>query len=84
MPKRSSKSKQRPDINELAKDITERATNPEPEEQEAESQGKNPAAVALGRLGGLVGGKARARRLSKKRRKQIARKAARTRWKRSI
>jgi hypothetical protein len=42
-----------------------------------ESEGKNPAAVALGRMGG----KARAEGLSAQRRKQIARKAARSRWK---
>lgn len=42
--------------------------------------GKNPAAVALGRLGGLKGGKARARRLSAKRRRAIARRAAVARW----
>lgn len=41
---------------------------------------KNPAAVALGRLGGLKGGKARAEKLSARRRKQIARKAALARW----
>ena len=43
---------------------------------------KNPAAVALGRLGGLKGGKARARKLSAKRRREIAVKAVKTRWKR--
>lgn len=42
---------------------------------------KNPAAVALGRLGGLKGGKARAEKLSKKRKSEIAKKAARARWK---
>ena len=42
---------------------------------------KNPAAVALGRLGGLKGGKARARKLKPKQRSAIARKAARARWK---
>lgn len=42
---------------------------------------KNPAAVALGRLGGLKGGKARADALSKKRKVEIARKAAQVRWK---
>jgi hypothetical protein len=42
---------------------------------------KNPAAVALGRLGGLKGGKARATKLTAKERKEIARKAARERWK---
>lgn len=41
-----------------------------------ESEGKNPAAVALGRLGG----KARAAGLSARKRKEIARKAAKTRW----
>jgi len=41
---------------------------------------KNPAAVALGRLGGLKGGKARAIKLSAKKRSEIARKAARARW----
>src|SRR5687767_13970916 len=42
---------------------------------------KNPAAVALGRLGGLVGGKARAEKLSPKKRSEIAKAAARARWK---
>jgi hypothetical protein len=42
---------------------------------------KNPAAVALGRLGGLKGGKARAQTLSPARRKQIAKNAALKRWK---
>lgn len=41
---------------------------------------KNPAAVALGRLGGLKGGKARMAKLSAKRRVEIAQKAARKRW----
>ncbi|PWB67884.1 RNA-binding protein [candidate division GN15 bacterium] len=45
--------------------------------------GKNPAAVSLGRLGGLKGGKARARKLSKKERSNAARKAARARWRRN-
>jgi hypothetical protein len=43
---------------------------------------KDPIAVELGRRGGLKGGRARAEKLSAKRRSQIARKAARTRWKR--
>ncbi len=43
-------------------------------------KGKNPAAVALGRLGGLKGGKARAAKLSAKKRSEIAKKAAKTRW----
>jgi hypothetical protein len=41
---------------------------------------KNPAAVALGRLGGLKGGKARAANMSAKTRSQSARKAAKARW----
>ena len=41
---------------------------------------KNPAAVALGRLGGLKGGKARAKKLTAKRRSEIARRAAQARW----
>ena len=41
---------------------------------------KNPAAVALGKLGGRKGGKARAEKLSPERRKEIAKKAAEARW----
>jgi hypothetical protein len=70
MPKRSST-----DTNKLAKWIVDQVTI------EAEEQpGKNPAAVALGRMGGLKGGKARAEKLSSKRRKAIAQKAAQARW----
>jgi len=47
----------------------------------AEQSEKNPAAVALGRLGGLKGGKARAAALSKNKRAEIARVAAAARWK---
>lgn len=42
---------------------------------------KNPAAVALGKLGGMKGGKARAEKLTPERRKEIAKKAAEKRWK---
>jgi hypothetical protein len=45
------------------------------------SSGKNPAAVALGRRGGLKGGNARAQSLTKARRAEIARQAAEARWK---
>jgi len=41
---------------------------------------KNPAAVALGRLGGAKGGPARAKALSAKKRSEIAKKAAEKRW----
>ena len=71
MPKRSSK-----DLNETAFAIVQRATG-----QSAPEPAKNPAAVALGRLGGLKGGKARAKSLSAKRRKEIAADAAKARWK---
>lgn len=49
------------------------------EEPPADST-KNPAAVALGRRGGLKGGKARAAKLSPEKRAEIARKAAQSRW----
>ena len=45
-----------------------------------QSEGKNPAAVALGRMGGLKGGPARAAALSEKKRSAIAKKGARARW----
>ena len=54
-----------------------KATGQIPHEEPPE---KNPAAVALGRLGGLKGGKARAAKLSPLKRKQIASRAAKTRW----
>lgn len=66
--------KKSPDINILAKQIVNQATEPKPIKE------KNPAAVALGRLGGLKGGKARAEKLSERKRKEIAKKAAKTRW----
>ncbi len=66
------------DANQLAKSIIDIATG-EIEDKPADD-GKNPAAVALGRLGGLKGGKARAKRLTAKQRKEIARKGAAARW----
>lgn len=51
-----------------------------PGKQQSEPKEKNPAAVALGRLGGSKGGKMRAAKLSPKRRSEIARAAARARW----
>ncbi len=44
---------------------------------------KDPAAVALGRKGGKIGGPARAAKLSRERRSEIARKAVQTRWARA-
>ena len=74
-----AKSKRPRDTNQLAKLIVDLSTG-EKEESEI-TDGKNPAAVALGRLGGLKGGTARAKSLSAKRRKEIAQKAAKSRWK---
>ena len=78
MPDRSSKAKRPADPNQRAKLIVDIATG-EIEDKPAD-EGKNPAAVALGRLGGQRGGKARAEKLSAKRRSQIAKKAANARW----
>jgi len=78
MPKRSSKRPRDP--NQLAKLIVDMATGEAPADPAAD-EGKNPAAVALGRLGGQKGGRARAASLSKRRRIAIAKKAAATRWK---
>ena len=79
MPKRSSKRQKDPQ--ELARKVLDEVV-PDAEEAEGDSpdDGKNPAAVALGRLGGLKGGKARAKKLTKKRRSEIAKKAAAKRW----
>ena len=60
------------DTNQLAHSLVKKATE----------EKKNPAAVALGRLGGLVGGNARAKKLTAKRKKAIAKKAAKVRWSR--
>ncbi len=77
MPKRSSKNKM--DLNQLAKAIVDDSTS-EKLLDKALEEGKNPAAVLLGRLGGLKGGKARAAKLSVEKRKEIAKKAAEIRW----
>jgi hypothetical protein len=69
MPKRSSKRK---DTNVIAAFVVQTATDT--------STIKNPSAVALGRLGGKKGGKARAQKLTPQQRSEIARKAAKTRW----
>jgi hypothetical protein len=63
------------DLNQTAFSIVAQVTGEAVKQPE-----KNPAAVALGRLGGLKGGKARAASLSKKERSDIAKKAAKARW----
>lgn len=66
------------DANQLAKMIVDISTGNEPEKP-----AKNEAAVFLGRLGGLKGGKARAASLTPAQRSEIAKKAAVKRWAKS-
>jgi len=79
MEKRKRNKKQ--DINVLAYNIVKEATGETPPEVPST---KNPHAVALGRLGGLKGGPARAEKLSKKKRSEIASRAAKSRWSKKI
>ena len=73
MPKRSSK-KPAADPNRAAFDAVRALTGEDDDD-------KNPAAVQLGRLGGLKGGKARAKALTPEQRSAVAKKAAEARWK---
>jgi len=75
MPKRSSKPR---DLNAMAAAIVAQSTSDEPTPDPDE--GKNPAAVALGRLGGKKGGLARAAKLTAEQRSANARLAAKARW----
>jgi len=77
MPTRSSKRPR--DANQLAKYIVDVATGEE-ENERPDEVAKNPAAVALGKLGGKKGGVARAARLPPERRRAIAARAAKIRW----
>jgi hypothetical protein len=80
MPNRSRKKRQ-PDPNVTAFNIIQAiAGEAEPAPVAPPDNGKDPAAVALGRKGGLKGGKARAASMTKKQRSASARKAARARW----
>jgi len=76
MPTRASRGGKRADFAQNALRVVEEATGepltPEP--------GKNPHAQALSRLGASKGGKARAAKLTAKKRAQIAKRAARARW----
>ena len=76
MPDRSSKRSR--DVNELAKQLVDEATGDAPKFDP--DAGKDPAAVALGRRGGLKGGKARAERMTPEQRTDAAKKAAAARW----
>lgn len=74
-----SKKNPRKDLNENAFSIVQQATGEAPAPAD---DGKNPAAVELGRLGGKKGGKARAEALTPEQRSEIAKIAAQARWKR--
>jgi hypothetical protein len=76
MPNRSSKPR---DANQAAKSILDQITGDAPKEEPPPV--KNAAAVALGKLGGMKGGAARAAKLTAEQRTEIARKAAAGRWK---
>jgi hypothetical protein len=90
MKKKAKKKTERKDAAQNALSVVEQAiggkliaekSQPESEQpEESIEETKNPAAVALGRLGGLKGGKARAAKLTKEQRSEIAKKAAKTRW----
>jgi hypothetical protein len=78
MPRRPRRPR---DPNELAFQVFKEAIGERPRtDPEATDSGKNPHAVALGKLGGAKGGKARAANLTKKQRSEAAKKAARARW----
>ena len=74
----SMKKNKSRDLNKLATSIVAEATGEAPIEDKPQ---KNQAAVELGRLGGLKGGKARAEKLTASQRRRIAIKAAAARWK---
>jgi hypothetical protein len=76
MPDRSRKRSTDP--NQLAKQLVDEATGETPKYDP--DAGKDPAAVALGRKGGLKGGKARAEKMTPEERADSARKAAQARW----
>ena len=66
--------RQERDFNQMARAVIEHV------ERVTEATGKNPAAVALGRRGGLKGGKARMASLTHEQRRQLGLKGARSRW----
>lgn len=68
------------DTNQLAKLIVDMSTGDDNQTNPLPGPEKNPAAVALGRLGGLKGGVARAKKLSKRRLTAIGRAGAKVRW----
>ncbi|OLC36107.1 MAG: hypothetical protein AUG08_01190 [Acidobacteria bacterium 13_1_20CM_2_55_15] len=83
MPRRSSTKTKEHDFMTVAKHVVEQAIGEKLDGSPLEdpNAGKNPHAVALGRMGGMKGGKARAEKLSPRSRKRIAKLAAAARWK---
>ncbi len=79
MAKRSKKPR---DTNSMAAAIVAQATDPD-DHGDNLYEGKNPAYVESGRKGGVVGGAARAAKLTPEERSEIARKAGQARWARS-
>ena len=77
MAKRSGTPSRPTDTNRLAKTIVDLATG---QAHESDAPAKNPAAVALGRMGGLKGGIARTKALSKRQLSAIGKKGAQGRW----
>jgi len=78
---RGPRGEKRPDDPAAAAVLAVRIATGEVEEKlDATATKKDPAAVALGRRGGLRGGKARADKLSPKQRREIAKRAAKARW----
>jgi len=79
MPTRASRGGKRADFAQIALKVVEQATG----DVLKPAEGKNPHAQALSALGASKGGKARAAKLSSKKRKAIAKKAALARWTRA-
>jgi hypothetical protein len=82
MPARARKKLPR-DTNQLAWAVVQQATGQAPPEQPEPPDTRNPAAVALSKLGASKGGRARAAKLSAAKRSAIARKAVLARWKKT-
>lgn len=78
--KKPVKKKPQKDTQQIARKVLDSVV---PDAEKPAEPEKNPAAVALGRLGGLKGGKARAQKLTAKKRSEIAKKAAAARWNKS-
>ncbi len=83
MPRRSSKGDVAQNALRVVEQVIGEPLKPQRKIVQFPPRKKNPAAVALGKLGGMKGGRMRAAELSPERRKEIAQKAAKARWARS-